>query len=81
MSPPEAEGGLDAPAEPNPQMSATTTDKTHITAPPMTADDDYAEDLRDWYDEDNPDGVQLLDELRDTFTSYVAFPDQHSRSR
>jgi hypothetical protein len=44
----------------------------------MTADDDYTEDLRDWYAEDNPDGVDLLDELLAVFKRYVVFPDEHA---
>ena len=43
----------------------------------MTADDDYAEDLRDWYAEDDLDGAQLLDRVHATLTKYVAFADRH----
>ena len=44
----------------------------------MTADDDYAADLRDWCAEDDIDGAELLDDLHATFTRYVAFPDEHA---
>lgn len=43
-------------------------------------DDDRADELRDWYAEDNDDqdGAELLDELRDTLTRYVAFATRHA---
>jgi hypothetical protein len=40
--------------------------------------DDRADELKDWYTEDNADGAELLDDLLATLTKYVAFLDQHS---
>jgi len=42
----------------------------------VSADDDYAEDMRDWYGEDDPvDGVDLLDDLLATIKKYVVLDD------
>lgn len=40
--------------------------------------DEYAEDLRDWYREDNPDGSQLLDAVQAFLSRFVAYPSPHS---
>jgi Protein of unknown function (DUF3631) len=40
-------------------------------------DDDYAEDMRAWYAEDNPDGAELLDELRATIKRFCVLPGEH----
>ncbi len=37
----------------------------------MTADDDRAEEIRDWYAEDNPDGAQVLDAVSDWFSRFI----------
>lgn len=42
----------------------------------MSASDDRADDLKDWYAEDNPDGAELLDEVCETLTRYVIFPSE-----
>jgi hypothetical protein len=42
-------------------------------------DIDRSDELREWYAEDEPvDGAGLLDQLRATFTRYVAFADEHA---
>jgi hypothetical protein len=40
----------------------------------VTVDEDRAEDVRDWYAEDNPDGAQLLDAAYCELTRFVVFP-------
>lgn len=40
--------------------------------------EDRSDELLEWYAEDNPDGVALLDELRAVLMRYVAFPDEHA---
>lgn len=42
------------------------------------SDNDYAQELRDWYAEDSSDGARLLDDTLSTFTRYVVFPDEHA---
>lgn len=39
---------------------------------------DRFDELAEWYAEDNPDGVELLDDLLSTLNRYVVFPDQHA---
>lgn len=41
-----------------------------------TVDDDYAQDLADWYREDDPDGAELLDAVHEALTKYVIFPSE-----
>ncbi|ORA80747.1 hypothetical protein BST28_08265 [Mycolicibacter kumamotonensis] len=41
-------------------------------------DNDYAQELREWYAEDSSDGARLLDDTLNTFTRYVVFPDEHA---
>src|SRR5271165_1823988 len=41
----------------------------------MTDNDEYTQDLRDWYAEDEPDGAQLLDDLEDWFSRFIAVTD------
>jgi hypothetical protein len=43
----------------------------------MTADDDYAQDLRDWCD---PDGAQLLDDLQVFLARFVVYPSDHHKN-
>lgn len=40
-------------------------------------DADYAQELRDMYAEDNPDGGQCLNEIHNALTDYVAFANDH----
>jgi hypothetical protein len=42
----------------------------------MTADDDYREDLRDWYAEDDPDGAALLHRIVKWYATHIAVTDQ-----
>ncbi|BBY52945.1 DUF3631 domain-containing protein [Mycobacterium koreense] len=44
----------------------------------MSPADDYADDLRDWYAEDNPDGATLLDDIRKFLGRFVAYPSSHA---
>ena len=43
----------------------------------MTRDQDYAEDLRDWYAEDDPDGAELLDDMEYFAGRFLALPTVH----
>ena len=43
----------------------------------MTADDDYAEDLRAWYAEDDPDGAMLLDDVEAFIRCFCVLPGEH----
>ncbi|MBU3749820.1 MAG: DUF3631 domain-containing protein [Mycobacterium sp.] len=40
--------------------------------------EDRADELAEWYAEDQLDGAQVLDELRETLTRYVVFMDGHT---
>ena len=40
--------------------------------------EDRADELADWYAEDDPDGALVLDDLRDVLTRYVVFTDAHT---
>ena len=40
--------------------------------------DDRSDELAEWYAEDNPDGAELLDDLRAALTKYVVLPDTHA---
>ncbi|WP_343598891.1 DUF3631 domain-containing protein [Mycobacterium sp.] len=42
-----------------------------------TADDDYAEDLRNWFAEDDPNGAELLDDIKHFLSRFVAYPSEH----
>ncbi|HSS25894.1 MAG TPA: DUF3631 domain-containing protein, partial [Mycobacterium sp.] len=42
-------------------------------------DQDYRDDYREWYAEDNPDGANLLDDLRDFLSRFVVYPTKHHR--
>jgi hypothetical protein len=42
-------------------------------------DDDYTQDLRDWYAEDTPDGARLLDDLKAFLTRFIVYPRGHHR--
>lgn len=44
-----------------------------------TADRDFAEDLRDWLDEDQPDGAELFDDVETFLTRFVVYPTVHAR--
>lgn len=44
----------------------------------MTAEIDRSDELADWHAEDNPDGAELLDDVRDALTKYVVLPDAHA---
>jgi hypothetical protein len=46
----------------------------------MTADDDYAQDYRDWCAEDDPNGAALLDDLEAFLARFVIYPSDHHRS-
>jgi hypothetical protein len=39
-------------------------------------DADYAEDLRGWYAEDNPDGARLFEDLTDWWNRFIAVTNQ-----
>lgn len=39
---------------------------------------DRGDELQEWYAEDNPDGAELLDDLKQVLTTYVVFPDDHA---
>ena len=43
-----------------------------------TAEIDRADELSEWYAEDELDGGRVLDELRDVLTTYVVFMDSHT---
>ena len=45
----------------------------------MPNPDDRAEELRDWYAEDNPDGAQLLDDIETFLARFVVYPSEHER--
>jgi hypothetical protein len=40
-------------------------------------DQDYRDDLRDWYAEDNPDSARLLDDLQAFLARFIVYPSQH----
>lgn len=44
----------------------------------VTTVEDRSDELAEWYAEDDLDGAQVLDELRDTLTRYVVFTDTHA---
>lgn len=44
----------------------------------MTKDIDRSDELRELYALDNPDGAELLDDLRATLKRYVVLPDEHA---
>ncbi|OBJ00363.1 hypothetical protein A5660_25050 [Mycobacterium alsense] len=47
----------------------------------MSADDDYAQDLREWCAEDDPDGAQLIDDLHAFLARFIVYPSQfHSEA-
>jgi hypothetical protein len=39
---------------------------------------DRSDELREWYAEDNPDGAELLDDVRDFKARFVAYPSEHA---
>lgn len=41
------------------------------------ADSDRAEELREWYADDDPDGAELLDSVRDFLSRFVIYPSHH----
>ncbi len=44
----------------------------------MSQDVDRSDELLEWYGEDNPDGPQLFDDLRDFLARFVVYPSLHS---
>lgn len=50
--------------------AAAGVEMTELTV----AEDDYAEDLRDWHAEDSLDGAALLDDVRRFLARFVAYP-------
>ena len=45
---------------------------------PMSQDVDRSDELLEWYGEDNPDGPQLFDDLRDFLARFVVYPSEHT---
>lgn len=43
----------------------------------MSASDDRADDLADWYNEDNPDGAPLLDDVEAFLRRFCVLPGEH----
>ncbi|WP_081287889.1 DUF3631 domain-containing protein [Mycobacterium asiaticum] len=43
----------------------------------MSYDADRSDELRELYEEDNPDGAELLDEIRAFLSRFVVYPSQH----
>jgi hypothetical protein len=44
----------------------------------VSADIDRSDELREWYAEDNPDGAELLNDVKDFLSRFVVYPSSHA---